>query len=88
MDRMSVALDNYITGHYGEDQFSNEDDFFIESVCKNCFMDGKCNIDLAYMNCLVLEDAYRKEYEAERKMYEQMEEHYFNAYIEELIDWM
>jgi len=87
MDRMSVALDNYITGHYGEDQFYFDDEFFIDSVCKTCFINDKCDRDLVN-GCLIIDDAYRKEAEAEREFDELIDEHYFNAHIEELIDWM
>lgn len=82
---MRVDLDNYITGHWGEDQFINEDDYFIYSVCKDCLMYGKCDIDLAYMNCLVLDSEWMKEAEAERKMFLKMDQDLFMAYLEEQI---
>jgi hypothetical protein len=36
--RESAALDNYITGHWGEDQFSGEADYeeFVDEVCGKC----------------------------------------------------
>jgi len=37
---MGAALDRYITGNYGEDQFRGQEDFeeFLEHTCSRCFM--------------------------------------------------
>lgn len=45
MDRyMSNALDNWITGHYGEDQFKGDEEFeiFMEKTCSGCICEKWC----------------------------------------------
>ena len=61
-DPMGAALDRYITGNWGEDQFKAEDEFydFMEHTCNHCFMRmlDQCPVDEsephAVENCLIV----------------------------------
>lgn len=87
-DPMGAALDRYITGNYGEDQFAGEEewDAFVEKVC------GKCEV---HMDCLFYRDgnryfacddfdrAVQENEEAQRIA----DEEYCRAWMEQENDW-
>ena len=87
MDRhMSAALDRYITGNYGADQFRGEDEYdeFVDKTCSECICQKWCPTYKElyeqgdYTECLVVKGimAVREAQEAE---YERdVDEHYAN----------
>jgi len=85
MDRyMSNALDNYITGHYGEDQFRGCDEYdeFVDKTCSECICQKWCPTwkklcdQGDYTECLVVKGIMDKR-EAQEAEYERdADEHY------------
>lgn len=85
MDRyMSNALDNYITGHYGEDQFRGCDEYdeFVDKTCSDCICQKWCPTwkELCeqgdYTECLIVKGIMDKR-EAQEAEYERdADEHY------------
>jgi len=85
MDRhMSAALDRYITGNWGEDQFRGEDDYdeFVDKTCSECICQKWCPTwkELCeqgnYTECLVAKGIMDKR-EAQEAEYERdADEHY------------
>jgi hypothetical protein len=65
----SVALDNWITGHYGEDQFRDEPDWdeFLDHVFSQCIFEklGQCKNECSD-SCYVVK-AFMDTFEAEQQ---------------------
>jgi len=80
----SAALDNYITGHYGADQFRGSDEFdeFVEHTCSNCMFEKDCPTFEKFLNgddyepCLIIKDIEEQRQIAEHEMDLRMEDLY------------
>jgi hypothetical protein len=73
--RESAALDNYITGHYGEDQFRGEADYeeFVDEVCGKCpdYIQKHCPSNTGEnVVCLYILDALEKSENADNPLIE------------------
>jgi hypothetical protein len=82
MDRhMSNSLDNWITGHYGEDQFKGCDEYdeMVDHTCSNCICISWCPTFEKFCNgddfddCLIIQDIVNKQYEICSELSAQME---------------
>lgn len=85
MDRhMSNALDNFITGHYGADQFCGGDEYdeFVDHTCSNCICASWCPTFKKFCNadefdeCLIIKDVIKRQQVADMEMSAQMERDY------------
>ena len=87
MDRhMSAALDRYITGNYGMDQFKGEEAFeaLCESTCATCFLQVLDQCDLIPDdNCLVIKAAIQREEEEQQKADDAMYEQYLDDHCDD-----
>ena len=96
--RMDAALDNFITGHWGEDQFRGQEEWemFVEKTCASCPCEKWCPVcekfysgddDLYDNPCIVIksimDENNRIQYEMDLKMEEEYEREQESALIEE-----
>jgi len=86
-DPMGYALDMYITGHYGEDQFRGEEEY--EMVCDRAFgicvfnLLNQCPLDLECDDVCSVVKAVMKDHTEEQQIYDdEMEQRYIEDEME------
>jgi hypothetical protein len=93
MDRhMSNALDNWITGHHGADQFRGEDEYdeFVDKICSDCMFSNGCLTFEKFYNgvdyepCLIVK-AIMEMREAQDAEYERDADEHYALMEEELL---
>lgn len=89
-DELGYSLDMYITGHYGEDQFSAEDRFFdhIEHICLNCPIQknwDECEyFENEHISCPIVIEMIRSDQKQANRYYDSMFDDYKNDVLKPL----